>query len=409
MKLAVLKETLPGERRVALVPANVAQLVKAGFQVLVEAGAGEAAGFSDAAYQDRGAQIVPQSSDARDADVLLRVHGTQGGGDSGQAAARAGQVVIGMCDPLGAPQAVQKAAETGATLFALELIPRITRAQSMDVLSSMASIAGYRAVLLAAVELPKMFPMMMTAAGTLRPARVFVIGAGVAGLQAIATAKRLGAVVHAYDVRPAVGEQVESLGGKFVELELETGQAEDQGGYARELGEAFYEKQRELMARVVAESDVVITTAAIPGKTAPRLITQAAVEGMAPGSVIVDMAAERGGNCEPSQADQRVVHQGVVILGPTNLPAEVPFHASQMYSSNITRFVLNLVKEGELAIDGNDPIIAETLVARDGQVSHPRLRSLLGLPELAGAVDTDTDVDTDTGSPDTGSGTSESS
>ena len=404
MKLAVLKETLPGERRVALVPANVAQLVKAGFQVLVEAGAGEAAGFSDAAYQDRGAQLFPQPGGARDADVLLRVHGTQGGGDSGGPAARAGQLVIGMCDPLGAPQAVQQVAETGATLFALELIPRITRAQSMDVLSSMASIAGYRAVLLAAVELPKMFPMMMTAAGTLRPARVFVIGAGVAGLQAIATAKRLGAVVHAYDVRPAVGEQVESLGGKFVKLELETGQAEDQGGYARELGEAFYEKQRELMARVVAESDVVITTAAIPGKTAPRLITQAAVEGMAPGSVIVDMAAERGGNCEPSQADQRVVHQGVLILGPTNLPAEVPFHASQMYSSNITRFVLNLVKEGELAIDGNDPIVAETLVARDGQVSHPRLRSLLGLPELEGTVDTDTEVDTDTGS-----GSSESS
>ncbi len=403
MKLAVLKETLPGERRVALVPANVTQLVKAGFEVLVEAGAGESAGFSDAAYQDRGAQLVPQKSEAREAEVLLQVHCTQADGEAGSTVARAGQVVIGMGDPLGAPQAVQKIAETGATLFALELIPRITRAQSMDVLSSMASIAGYRAVLLAAVELPKMFPMMMTAAGTLRPARVFVIGAGVAGLQAIATAKRLGAVVHAYDVRPAVREQVESLGGKFVELELAAEESEDQGGYARELGEAFYQKQRELMARVVAESDVVVTTAAIPGKPSPLLITQAAVEGMAPGSVIVDLAAERGGNCEPSQADARVVHQGVVILGPTNLPAEVPFHASQMYSSNITRFVLNLVKEGELAIDLQDPIVAETLVARDGQVPHPRLRSLLGLPELPAEPAKDADP------PEAESETSESS
>ena len=386
MKVAVLRETFPGEKRVALIPASVPQLAKAGIQVLVQSGAGEAAGYPDAVYQQRGAELVEDRQAALDAaDVFLQVHCLGANPEAGKQDIphfRAGLSVIGMCDPLGAPDAIQQIAETGASLFALELIPRITRAQSMDVLSSMATIAGYRAVLLAASELPKLFPMMMTAAGTIKAARAFVIGAGVAGLQAIATAKRLGAIVHAYDVRPACREQVESLGGKFVELELETQQSEDQGGYAKQLDEAFYEKQRELMARVVSESDVVITTAAIPGKQSPLLITRAAVEGMAPGSVIVDLAAERGGNCEPSQAGQRIVHQGVVIHGPTNLVSEAPFHASQMYSNNITRFLLNMVKDGQLAMDMQDEIVRDTCVAHGGQVNHPRIRELLQLPPL---------------------------
>jgi NAD(P) transhydrogenase subunit alpha len=263
-------------------------------------------------------------------------------------------------------------AQTGASVLALELLPRITRAQAMDVLSSQATIAGYRAVLLAAHDLPKMFPMLMTAAGTIAAARVFVIGAGVAGLQAIATARRMGAVVHAYDVRPATREQVESLGGKFVQLQLDADQSEDHGGYA---------KQRELMTTVVSEIDVVITTAAIPGKPSPRLITAAAVEGMAAGSVIVDLAAERGGNCELSQADARVVEHGVVIHGPTNLPSEIPYHASQMFGNNVTKFLLNMVKEGQLDFDTDDEIVRETLVCRDGEVVHARLRQALGLGE----------------------------
>jgi H+-translocating NAD(P) transhydrogenase subunit alpha len=393
MKAAVLRETFPGEKRVALIPASVPQLTKAGMQVIVQSGAGEAAGYPDAAYQQRGAELVADRQSALNAaDILLQVHCLGANPDAGRQDIeqfRAGLSVIGMCDPLGAPQAIDQIAQTGASLYALELIPRITRAQSMDVLSSMATIAGYRAVLLAASELPKLFPMLMTAAGTITAARVFVIGAGVAGLQAIATAKRLGAIVHAYDVRPACREQVESLGGKFVELQLEAAQSEDQGGYAKQLGEEFYQKQRELMARVVADSDVVITTAAIPGKPSPLLITRAAVEGMAPGSVVIDLAAERGGNCEPSQPDQRVVHQGVVIHGPTNLVSEAPFHASQMYSNNVTRFLLNMVKNGQLVMDMEDEIIRDTCVAHKGQVVHPRIRELLGMPPLTSREDAD--------------------
>jgi H+-translocating NAD(P) transhydrogenase subunit alpha len=284
-----------------------------------------------------------------------------------------------MCDPLGEPQAVADMAQTGATLFALELIPRTTRAQAMDVLSSMATIAGYRAVILSALELPKIFPLLMTAAGTLSAARVLIIGAGVAGLQAIATARRLGAVVRAYDVRPVVREQVESLGAKFVELPLETSQAEGAGGYAKAQDEAFYQRQRELLGKVVAESDVVITTAAIPGKPSPLLVTADAVAAMQPGSVIVDLAAERGGNCALTQADFRVVAHGVTILGPTNLPSEVPQHASQMFSANVTSFLQNLVKDGKAVVNRDDDIIRETLVAQDGDVVHPRLRELAGL------------------------------
>jgi NAD(P) transhydrogenase subunit alpha len=386
MKISVARETFPGEQRVALVPSNVPLLSKAGLEVMVQSGAGEAAGFSDRQYEEKGAHVVPARDEALAADAILCV---RFGGAHGQAGReelsrlRAGQTVIGMCDPLGSPESVRESAPTGLRLMALELIPRITRAQSMDVLSSMATIAGYRAVLLAAVELPKMFPLMMTAAGTLSPARVLVIGAGVAGLQAIATARRLGAVVQAYDVRPAVRDQVESLGAKFVQLELETGEAEDRGGYAKALGEEFYARQRELMARIVGESDVVITTAAIPGQTSPLLVTQQAVEGMHPGSVIVDLAAERGGNCQLSQLDQKVKHQGVTILGPSNLPSEIPHHASQMYSKNICTFLLNMVADGQLTLDLTDQIVAETLLTRDGDVVHPRLRQLLDLPLLS--------------------------
>ena len=385
MRIAVAKETFPGERRVAVVPATVAQFTKAGLEVIIQAGAGLAAGFPDTQYGEKGARIVPTREEAFTADAVLQVRCLGANPAAGRADMehmRSGQIVIGMCDPLGNPQAAHDLAGTGATVFSLEMIPRITRAQSMDVLSSMATIAGYRAVLLAAVELPKMFPLMMTAAGTLSPARAFVIGAGVAGLQAIATSRRLGAVVRAYDVRPAVRDQVESLGAKFVELQLETGQAEDKGGYAKALGEEFYARQRELMAQVVAESDVVITTAAIPGKKSPLLITKEAVEGMHPGSVIVDLAAERGGNCELSQADQKTTHQSVTILGPTNLPAEVPNHASQMYSKNILTFLLNMVDQGQLNLNLDDEIVAGTLITQDGEVVHSTVRELLDLSPL---------------------------
>ena len=385
MKVAVVQETCAGERRVALVPAVIPTLTKAGCEVVVQAGAGTAAGYPDDSYLDKGARIVDSREEAfRQADVVTMVRTAGAAPGTGSAdPLSAKQTVIGMCDPLGSPQAAQEFAATGATLFALELIPRITRAQSMDVLSSMATVAGYRAVLLAATELPRMFPLLMTAAGTVSPAKVFVIGGGVAGLQAIATARRLGAVVHAYDVRPAVREQVESLGGKFVVLPLDTGETEDKGGYAKELGEDFYRRQRELLAQAMAGFDVVIATAAIPGKPSPLLITEPAVQGLPPGSVIVDLAAERGGNCQLSQPDQRLVSHGVTILGPTNLPSDIPYHASQMYAKNITTFLLNMVRDGQWRIDMQDEIIRDTLVAREGQLVHPRLRELLGMPQLA--------------------------
>ncbi len=386
MKVAVPKETFPDEHRVALIPANIPQLIKAGMDVLIESGAGEAAGFSDRMYEEKGAAVTADRAAVLSADVVAQVRALGANPEAGRAdlpQLKSGGIVLGTCDPLGEPKCIQEVAQTGASLFALEMIPRITRAQSMDVLSSMATIAGYRAVLLAAVELPKMFPMLMTAAGTLKACRVFVVGAGVAGLQAIATAKRLGAVVRAYDVRPACREQVESLGGKFVELKLETDQSEDKGGYAKAMDDAFYAKQRELMAEVVAESDVVITTAAIPGQPSPLLITAEAVAGMTPGSVIVDMATERGGNCALSKASDRVVEHGVTILGPTNLPAEIPNHASQMFSNNVTKFLLNLVKDGAVDMNLEDEIIRDTLVAHQGQVVNGRIRDLLGLEPLA--------------------------
>ena len=377
MKVGVPKETWPGETRVAVVPAAVAGLLKAGLEVAIEQDAGTAAGFTDEAYRAQGATLVSRPDVFRTSDILLRVRATPGE----PALLRRGQTVIGFADPLGAPEGVRAVAATGATLLSMELMPRITRAQSMDALSSMATVAGYKAVLLAASTLPRMFPMLMTAAGTVSPARVFIMGAGVAGLQAISTARRLGAKVEAYDVRPAVKEQVQSLGARFVELPLESGDSEDTGGYAKAQDEAFYKRQREMMLKVVAQSDVVITTALIPGKRAPILITTEMVEAMAPGSVIVDLAAERGGNCELTQPDEVVVHRGVTILGPSNPPTLVPYHASQMYSKNITTFLTHLLgkdgaQQASLPINMDDEITRETLLTRDGEVVHPRVLEL---------------------------------
>jgi len=385
MKIGVPKETFPGERRVSLVPAVLPSLTKAGFEVLVESGAGVSAAYPDQAYSEKGATVVP-GRDAlfSQAEIVTQVRGLGANPDAGRqdlARLRKGQVVLGLLEPLAVPQSVQDLAQTGVTAFAMELMPRITRAQSMDVLSSMATVSGYKAVLMAADTLPRMFPLLMTAAGTVSPARVFVIGAGVAGLQAIATARRLGAVVQAYDVRPAVKEQIMSLGAKFVELPLEVKDAEDKGGYAKEMDESILRRQREMMVRVLAESDVVITTAAIPGKPAPKLITADMVAGMAPGSVIVDVVADRGGNCELTRPGENVVEHDVQILGPTNLPSMVPYHASQMYSKNMAAFLLHLVKKGELQLNLEDNITCETLVARDGEVVHPAVREALGLPK----------------------------
>jgi len=380
MRAGVPRETAPRETRVSLIPAGAATLRKAGLEVAVEAGAGEAAGFPDAAYAEQGASILPRGDVFRTSDILLQVRATPVAGPL-----KSGQTIIGFADPLGAPQASREVATTGASLLSMELMPRITRAQSMDALSSMATIAGYKGVLLAANALPRMFPMLMTAAGTVSAARVFIMGAGVAGLQAISAARRLGAKVEAYDVRPVVKEQVQSLGARFVELPLESSDAEDKGGYAKAQDESFYRRQRELMLKVIAANDVVITTALIPGKRAPILVTREMVEAMAPGSVVVDLAAERGGNCELTVPDEVVVHRGVTIIGPSNPPALVPYHASQMYSKNITTFLLHLLgKDGAqkpaLALSTDDEITRETLLTHGGDVVHPRVRELLGQP-----------------------------
>jgi H+-translocating NAD(P) transhydrogenase subunit alpha len=377
MRVGIPSESWPGETRVAVIPAAVPALVKAGLEIVVEQGAGVRAGFIDEAYRAAGAATIARADVFRSSDVLLQVRATP----ADLPHVRHGQAVIAFADPLGAPAAIRDFAKTGATLLSMELMPRITRAQSMDALSSMATIAGYKGVLLAANALPRMFPMLMTAAGTISPARVFVVGAGVAGLQAISAARRLGAKVEAYDVRPAVREQVQSLGAKFVELALESADAEDKGGYAKAQDESFYERQREMMLKVVAGSDVVITTALIPGKPAPILITSEMVEGMAPGSVVVDLAAERGGNCELTRPDEVVVHNGVTIVGPSNPPALVPYHASQMYSKNITTFLMHLLgKDGAaqavLPINPDDEITRETLLTRGGEVVHGRVKEL---------------------------------
>lgn len=376
MKIGVAKESFPGERRVAITPASIPNIKKLGLQVVVQSGAGLNAGYEDASYLDKGAQIVPSRREVFDCEMVVQVRAA---GENPQLGAedlpliKQGQVIIASCDALSSLSQIEPIAKAGATLFALELIPRITRAQSMDILSSQATIAGYRAVLMGAMELHKIFPMMMTAAGTLSAAKVFVLGAGVAGLQAIATAKKLGAIVYAYDLRPACREQVESLGGKFVVLDIDSGSSEDKGGYAKAMDEAFYHRQREELAKTVAQCDVVITTAAIPGKRSPLLVTSHAVRSMQPGSVIVDLAAQRGGNCELTQADQRVVDSGVVILGPTNIVSDAAYHASLMFSNNVTKFLQNLIPEGKPNIRMEDEIIRDTLVTHHGNVVHPKL------------------------------------
>lgn len=386
MLIAVPKETFPGENRVALIPAAIGPLVKKSIQVQVESGAGISAGITDGDFEAAGAQIVSdRAAMFQEADVVLQVRTLGANPEAGRvdvAYLKEPTVLIGTGDPLGNPQAMKTLADHGVTLFAMELIPRITRAQSMDVLSSMATIAGYKAVLLAANHLPKIFPMLMTAAGTLTPAKVLVIGAGVAGLQAIASANRLGAVVSAYDVRPAVKEQIESLGGKFIELDLSTADAEDKGGYAKALSEDQQRRQREQLANHVAECDVCITTAAIPGKPSPLLITADAVRRMRPGSVVVDLAAERGGNCELTKPDQTVVENNVTILGPTNLPSEIPLHASQMYAKNLTNFLGLMIRDGKFHLNLEDEIVRDTLVATRGEVVNARIRELLGLSPL---------------------------
>jgi NAD(P) transhydrogenase subunit alpha len=383
MIVGVPAESYLNERRVALVPAVVPTLTKAGLQVAVEHGAGEKAGFHDAAYEQSGARLAASRSELfSSSDIIVQTHRLSANPDGAHAGLeifRSGQILLGLLDPLRAPEAVRTLAATGVTAFALELLPRISRAQPMDALTSMATISGYKAVLAAAGALQKMCPMMITAAGTITPARFFVIGAGVAGLQAIATARRLGAVVQAYDVRPAVKEQVESLGARFVELELEAEGAETKGGYARAMDEEFYRRQRAMMKKVVAESDVVITTAAVPGKRAPVLITEEMVRGMEPGSVVVDLAAESGGNCELTQPGETVEVNAVVVMGPVDLPSTIPYHASQMYAKNMAAFLQNLVKDGQLRVNLEDPIIRDTLVAHNGELVNAQVRELLGL------------------------------
>ena len=394
MIVGVPKEIYPGERRVALTPVVVPMLAKAGLEVVVEAGAGVAAGYPDAQYQEKGAKLLPDRAAVfAQADIIVQVlgHGANDkNGESDLRLMRRGQALIGFLRPLGTPtkdgkadaSKLQEIAQTGVTSFAVELMPRTTRAQSMDALSSMASIAGYKAVLEVANTLPRILPMMTTAAGTITPSRVLIIGVGVAGLQAIATARRLGGVVSAYDVRPAAKEQVQSLGARFVELPLETQDAQDARGYAKAQDEAFYAKQRELLGRTVADNDAVITTAVVPGKKAPVLVTAEMVKGMAPGSVILDLAAERGGNCELTRAGESVVINGVTVIGPINLASGVPHHASQMYARNLTSFLANLVKDGKMRPAESDDIIRDTLVTQGGDVVNARVRELLGMPGL---------------------------
>ena len=386
MIVGVVKESFPGERRVALVPAVLPALTKAGIEVLLQASAGVEAGYPDAAYVEKGAKISPdRAAVVAAADVIVQVlcYGANDKtGKADMALLRRGQVLIGFLRPLGSQEIVQEVAATGVTSFAVELTPRTTRAQSMDALSSMANLAGYKAVLVAGNILPRIYPMMTTAAGTIAPGRALIIGVGVAGLQAIATARRLGAVVSGYDVRPAVKEQVQSLGARFVELPLETKDAQDSGGYAKAQDEAFYAKQRELLGRVVGESDVVITTAVVPGKKAPVLVTKEMVAGMAPGSVIVDLAAERGGNCELTKPEQTISVNGVTIVGQINLAGTVPYHASQMYAKNLTTFLQLLVKGGKVNLNMNDDIIRDMLLTHNGEVANARVRENFGLPAL---------------------------
>jgi NAD(P) transhydrogenase subunit alpha len=387
MIVGVPRESFPGERRVAMVPAVIPSLTKAGLEVVVEAGAGREAGYLDADYAAKGAKILPTRADVFGAaDIVLQVLCYGSNDKTGKADVplyRSNQALIGFLRPLGSLDTMQEIASKGVTAFSIELMPRTTRAQSMDALSSMATISGYKAVLIAADTLPRLFPMMTTAAGTITPARVFIIGCGVAGLQAIATARRLGAVVSAYDLRPAVKEQVQSLGGRFVEIAIEAKDAQDARGYATAQGEEFYQKQRELLGKVVRDSDVVITAAVIPGKKSPILVTKEMVAGMGPGSVIVDLAAERGGNCELTRPEEKIEEHGVTIIGSINLASTVPYHASQMYAKNVATFLLYMVKEGKLQINPQDEIVRDTLLTQGGEIVNARLREIYKLPALA--------------------------
>ena len=386
MIVGVPKEIYPKERRVALVPAVIPNLKKASLEVVVEVGAGIAAGYPDAEYVEKGAGLIGSRSELfQSADIIVQFlcHGANDKtGSADLPLLRKGQALLGFVRPLGTVKTLEEIAERGVTAFSVELMPRTTRAQSMDALSSMATICGYKAVVLAADTLPRMFPMLTTAAGTIAPARVLIIGAGVAGLQAIATARRLGGVASAYDMRPAAKEQVQSLGGRFVELPIEAKDAQDARGYGKAQDETFYQKQRELLGKTVAESDVVITAAVIPGKKSPVLVTKDMVEKMAPGSVIVDLAAERGGNCELTKPDEIVVNHNVTIIGEFNLAGAVPYHASALYARNVSAFLQHLVKDGTLQLDMKDEIIRETMVTHNGEVVNARVREFFGLPAL---------------------------
>lgn len=384
--VGILRETFPGERRVALAPRHCETLRKSGLEVLVERSAGLEAGYPDKVFVARGARLANRSEVFAEAGIIAQVRCLGANSEEGQPDVpllHSGQIVLGFGEPLTALRQNLELAKTGVSFFALELIPRIPRAQSMDALSSMATIAGYRAVLIGAMHLPKLFPLLMTAAGTLTPAKVFILGAGVAGLQAIATARRLGAVVCAYDLRPAVKEQVESVGAKFVQLDIQAQGSEDKGGYAKAMDEGFYRRQRELLTEVLREQDVVITTAAVPGRKSPILITAEMANAMCPGSVLVDIAAERGGNCELTRPGETFTHHGVTIAGPVNLASMVPYHASQMLSANITSFLKLLVPGGNIHVNLEDEIIRETLVAHNGKIVHPRISELIAPLEPA--------------------------
>ncbi len=383
MIVGVPSESAQGERRVALVPAVIPSLVKMGLQVSLERGAGERAGYPDAEYEARGARIVTDRRALHsEAGIVLKVRGSGPGGELSETDAEElapGQILVGLLNPLACPEGARRLAHRKVTSFAMELLPRISRAQSMDVLTSMATIAGYKAALMAANASGKLFPMMVTAAGTISPAKVFVVGVGVAGLQAIATSRRLGAVVTAYDIRPEVKEQVESVGARFLDLGLETAGATVKHGYAKAMDEAFYRRQQEAMAEAVAESDAVLTTAAVPGKRAPKLVTEAMVRRMRPGSVVVDLAAESGGNCELTRPGETIDASGVSVIGPLNVPSTMATHASQMLARNITAFLLHVLQDGALRSDPGDAILNETLLTRDGAVASEPVRERLGL------------------------------
>jgi NAD(P) transhydrogenase subunit alpha len=384
--IAVTRELVAGEKRVSLCPDNVQSLIEAGAELWVEQSAGVQAGFSDDNYQSVGAKIISDRDKIfASADIIVQVQSFGSNTENAEQdlkRLKSKQIVIGMMDPLAQPQAASQVAKTGATAIALEMVPRISRAQSMDVLSSMATLAGYRSVLLGAEAAPRILPMLMTAAGTLQPARVLIMGVGVAGLQACATAKRLGAVVEAYDVRPAAREQIISVGATPVELDLPTESSEGAGGYAKEQSEEFLELQRKLMTEVVARQDIIITTAAVPGAKSPILVTEDMLKAMSTGSVVVDLAAERGGNCALTKAGQTTVEHGVTILGPENLASDVAYHASQMYGKNIQTLLELILQDGNINLDFNDEIVAGTVVAHNGDVPHPYMRKLLGLPSL---------------------------